>query len=74
MMCLWHISLTGQEPLLPEKWGWTTAMINLNTPDFERGLLNRLILREIKAQIRERRRNLHHETNANGDETPLSGY
>ena len=60
--------LAGNDPILPEKWGWTVHVINLNTPQFDSALLSRLIINEIKSQISARRHFLRNEIIDNGDE------
>ena len=61
------LHLVGNNPILPEKWGWTTHIIMINTPDFDGDLLVRLILSEIKSQISERKRKIRREINDGGD-------
>ena len=46
----------GERPVIPKRWGWTTHVIDLQTPDFDGELLARLILEEIRSQIAERKR------------------
>ena len=58
-------------PIIPERWGWTTHVITLQTPDFDGELLVRLMLEEIESQISERKRLIRRE-NADRDGPPSS--
>ena len=65
--------LSGNEPILPETWGWSTHTVNLNTPDFDGDLLNDLINREIKSQIEERRKTIRRDADDDVDEVRAGG-
>ena len=56
------------EPILPIRWGWTTHMLALNTPDFDGELISRLMLAEIKAEISERKRTVQNNKQHNDDD------